>query len=84
MNNLEKYNDAFIKALGIDENMLDSSLTFKDTVQWDSVSHLSLVSILEDTFNIMFDSYDILHYESYENGKKILRKMGINIEEIEI
>ena len=38
-----------------------------------------LISELEDAFDIMFESEDILHYGSYENGKAILRKYGVEI-----
>ena len=79
MTNLEKYNKVFIDVLSVDETVLNDSFTFKDVPQWDSVAHLSLISELEDAFDIMFDSEDILHYGSYENGKKILSKYGVEI-----
>ncbi len=79
MTNLEKYNRIFVDVLGVSESVLNDSFTFKDVPQWDSVAHLSLISELEDVFDVMFESEDILHYGSYENGKKILEKMGIEI-----
>ena len=79
MTNLEKYNRIFVDVLGVSESVLKDSFTFKDVPQWDSVAHLSLISELEDVFDVMFESEDILHYGSYENGKKILEKMGIEI-----
>lgn len=79
MSNLKKYNRIFIDVLGVKEDMLNEEFTFKAVPQWDSVAHLSLISELEDAFDIMFEPEDILHYESYENGKKILEKMGIEI-----
>ena len=79
MTNLEKYNKIFMDVLGVDEAALNDSFTFKEVPQWDSVAHLSLISELEDTFDVMFESEDILHYGSYENGKKILRGYGITV-----
>lgn len=79
MTNLEKYNRVFMNALGVDESVLDETFTFKAVPQWDSVAHLSLISELEEVFDIMFESEDILHYGSYENGKKLLGKYGIEI-----
>lgn len=78
MTNLEKYNQVFMDVLGVKEEVLDETFTFKEVPKWDSVAHLSLITALEDTFDVMFESEDILHYESYENGKKILAKMGIS------
>lgn len=74
MTNLEKYNKVFMDVLGVNESVLNESFTFKAVPQWDSVAHLSLISELEDTFDIIFDSEDILHYGSYLNGIDILKK----------
>ena len=79
MTNLEKYNRVFMDVLGVDEDLLNETFTFKMVPQWDSVAHLSLISELEDTFDVMFDPEDILHYGSYENGKIILGRYGICI-----
>lgn len=79
MTNLEKYNKVFMDVLGVDESVLNEKFTFKDVPQWDSVAHLSLISELEDAFDVMFESDDILHYGSYENGKQILGRMGVKI-----
>ena len=79
MTNLQKYNKAFMDVLGAKEEALDDTFTFKAVPQWDSVAHLSLITALEDAFDIMFESEDILHYESYENGKKILGKYGVQL-----
>ena len=77
MTNLEQYNKIFMDVLGADETVLNENFTFKDVPQWDSVAHLSLISELEEAFDVMFEPDDILHYGSYENGKKILEKYGI-------
>ena len=79
MTSLEIYDKIFMDVLQVNKDVLDGSFTFKDVPQWDSVAHLSLISELEDAFDIMFESDDILHYGSYENGKTILRKMGVEI-----
>lgn len=80
MTNLEKYNKIFIEVLKVEESSLNESFSFKAIPEWDSVAHLSLISELEDIFDVMFESEDILHFGSYENGKKILGHMGISIE----
>ena len=77
MDNLKKYNDVFCKVLNVDESLLNENFTFKDVPQWDSVAHLSLISELEDVFDVMFESEDILHYGSYLNGIEILKRYGI-------
>ena len=77
MSNLEKYNDVFCRILNVNVAALNEDFTFKTVPQWDSVAHLSLISELEEVFDVFFESEDILHYGSYENGKKILEKYNI-------
>ena len=77
MTNLEKYNKIFMDVLGVNEAVLNDSFTFKAVPQWDSVAHLSLISELEDAFDVMFESEDILHYGSYLNGIEILKGYGV-------
>ncbi len=81
MNNLEKYQNAFISVFGVEEESLDETFTFKDVAEWNSLSHMMLISELEETFDLLFDSEDILHFGGYENGMKILEKYGISFDE---
>ena len=77
MDNLKKYNEIFCRVLNVREENLNEKFTFRDVPQWDSVAHLSLISELEDEFDILFESEDILHYGSYLNGIEILRRYGV-------
>lgn len=79
MSNLEKYNDVFCRILNVKAEALNENFTFKAVEQWDSVAHLSLISEMEEVFDVFFESDDILHYGSYENGKKILAKYGVEM-----
>ena len=81
MTNLEKYNQVFINVLNARPEELNAAFTFRDVPQWDSVAHLTLISELEDAFDVMFDSEDILHYGSYENGIAILGRYGVDFSE---
>ena len=78
MTNLGKYKSVFVHVLGVPEEALNESFTFKDVDLWDSVAHLNLISELEDTFDVLFESEDILHFESYENGIRILTRYGVD------
>lgn len=71
MTNLEKYNKVFMEILEIAEDMLDG-LKYQSIPQWDSVGHMRLIAELEDTFEIMMDTDDIIDFNSYEKGKEIL------------
>ena len=71
MTNLEKYNKAFMETLGVTEAQLPS-LQYQGIEAWDSVGHMTLVSALEDAFDIMLDTDDVIGLSSYEKGKEIL------------
>ena len=73
MTNLEKYNQGFVEALEITEDQL-LGLEYQAIEQWDSVGHMGLVATLEDVFDIMMDTDDIIDFSSYEKGKEILAK----------
>lgn len=71
MTNLEKYNEVFCKTFEITEDKL-AGLKYQDIDAWDSVGHMTLVANLEDTFDIMMETDDIIDLSSYEKGKEIL------------
>ena len=79
MSNLEKYNNAFMETLEITEDQL-SGLKYQDIEAWDSVGHMSLIAALEDAFDIMMDTDDIIDFSSYEKGKEILAKEAYGVE----
>lgn len=76
MTNLEKYNKTFCENLNITEDQLNG-LKYQGTELWDSVGHMTLIAAIEDAFDIMMDTDDIIDLSSYEKGKEILKKYGI-------
>ena len=78
MTNLEKYNKAFCESFEITEDKFNG-LKYQDIELWDSVGHMTLVANLEDAFDIMMETDDIIDLSSYEKGKEILAK-NYNVE----
>lgn len=79
MTNIEKYNNAFIETFEITAEQLPG-LKYQDVTAWDSVGHMSLIAALEDAFDIMMDTDDIIDLNSYEKGKEILAKDDYGVE----
>lgn len=71
MTNLEKYNKAFCDSFEITEDKL-AGLKYQQIELWDSVGHMTLVANLEDSFDIMMETDDIIDLSSYERGLEIL------------
>lgn len=72
MTNLEKYNNVFCENLQITKNQL-AGLQYQGVELWDSVGHMSLTAALEDAFDIMLETDDIIDLSSYEKGIEILK-----------
>lgn len=79
MSNIEKYNNAFMETFEITEDVLPG-LKYQDITAWDSVGHMSLIAALEDAFDIMMDTDDIIDLSSYEKGMEILAKDEYGVE----
>ena len=78
MSNLEKYNAAFCETLNVTEDQLEN-LKYQDIPEWDSVGHMSLVAAIEEAFDIMMETDDIIDLSSYQKGKEILKKYDVEI-----
>ena len=78
--NLEKYDAIFIGVLDLNLSQLGSSLLYQSVPNWDSVGHIEMISRLEESFEINMEMDDVIDFSSYEEGKKILSKYGINFD----
>ena len=76
MTNIEKYVNAFKEAFEVEESVL-VGLEYQAIPQWDSVGHMALVAELEDAFDIMMETDDIIDFSSFEKGKEILGKYDV-------
>lgn len=79
MTNLEKYNKAFMETFEVEEDRL-AGLEYQGIEAWDSVGHMELIAALEDEFDIMMDTDDIIEFSSYEKGKEILSKEDYGVD----
>ncbi len=79
MDNKEKYINIFKDLFNVEETKLNDKFTFAAVDNWDSLTHMSLISMLEDEFDVFFDTEDILNFGSFNNGINILRKYGVEI-----
>jgi acyl carrier protein len=80
MANLEKYRQTFVESLEIDESQLGADLLYQSVETWDSVGHMQLVATLEDAFDIMLDTDDIIDLSSYLAGIEILKKYDVSFD----
>tara|TARA_A100001234_G_C12473592_1_gene320383 strand:+ start:45 stop:287 length:243 start_codon:yes stop_codon:yes gene_type:complete len=80
MNNKEKLVFAFTEALGVDDNLIVDSLKYQSITEWDSVSHMILITELEDIFEISIETDDVIDLSSVKKAKEILSKYNVNFD----
>jgi len=79
MDNLQKYNQVFKDCFALTDADLTAALVYQSITNWDSVGHMQLVAGMEQAFGILVDTEDIIDFSSYEKGKAIVKKYGVEM-----
>jgi acyl carrier protein len=75
---IEQLEGAFRVALDLPDDADVQTLEYGKHPHWDSIGHMALVSEIEDTFDVMFDTDDVLEMSSFEKAVEIVRKLEKN------
>ena len=78
MSNQQKLLDTFAQSLAIPSTSITDKLTYNTIPEWDSTAHMILVAELEDAFDVMLDTDDIIDMSSFAKAKEILTKYDVN------
>lgn len=78
MSNNERLYASFAKALSIPAEQVTDELGYNSIRQWDSVAHMGLITELENTFDVMLDTDDIIDMSSVAKAREILQKYGVD------
>ena len=70
MSKMEMYKKAFMETFEVSENQLNG-LEYQSVPLWDSVGHMALIAVLEQSFDIMMETDDIIDLSSFEKGMEI-------------
>lgn len=79
MTNKEKYAQVFIDSFSITADQLNENLVYQSVQQWDSIGHMGMIAGLEEAFDIMMETDDIIDFGSYTKGIEILAKYNVVI-----
>ena len=72
MDNLKIYDGIFMDVFSVEKEALNSDFKKENVENWDSIHQLSLMTGIEDAFDIMFDAEDALGLTSYLGCKDLL------------
>lgn len=77
--NLDKLTNSFANVLGLSIEKINDNLSY-GTLGWDSVAHMKIIAAIEDSFDIMLETDDVIDMSSFKKAKEILSKYGITFE----
>jgi acyl carrier protein len=78
---LQKLRESFRTALDLPADAPVDDLQYQDNEKWDSLAHMSLIATLEDEFEVMIDTDDVINMSSFQEAIRILGKYGVEISE---
>jgi acyl carrier protein len=74
---LDELRDAFRTALDLEPDQPVDELAYRSIEQWDSVAHMVLVAELEDRWDIMLETDDVIDMSSFAKAIELLAKYGL-------
>ena len=77
MQNLARLKDAFVEGLSIPKDSDFSSLEYRSIEEWDSVAHMLLIGEIENVFDVMLETQDVIDMSSFTKAQEILTKYGV-------
>lgn len=77
MTNQEAYKKVFMDVFDVEEDALGNDFTTDNVEKWDSVTQMTLITALEDQFDIMIEIDDIYELTSYTKGMEVVGKYGV-------
>jgi acyl carrier protein len=73
----ERLHAVFARMLGLAPEEITDELAYRSVRQWDSVSHMALVAALEDEFEVMLETEEVIDLSSVAKAKEILGRHGV-------
>ena len=77
MTNREKYDKVFMECFMVEQGALNDEFVYQSISEWDSVGHMAMIAALEEAFDIMMETDDIIDFGSYKKGFEILAKYEV-------
>ena len=74
---IEKLRATFAEALDLPLQSITDDLTYNTIRQWDSIAHMALVAAIEQSFDILLETDDLIDMSSFLKAKEIVAKYGV-------
>jgi acyl carrier protein len=77
MRDLDDVRSVFRQALVLPDDYDVDGLQYRSIDNWDSLAHMTLVAAIEDKFDLMIDTDDVIGMSSFQEALKILEKYDV-------
>ncbi len=77
MTNKDRLYQCFSISLGVSIDLITDDLKYQSIKGWDSISHMILISYIEEEFGISLDTDDVIDMSSVGKAKEILLKYNV-------
>ncbi len=78
--NEKKLKEAFMRAFDLSPDRDFEALGYRKIEAWTSVGHMRLISEIEEIFDVMLDTEEILDLSSFSKAKEILAHHEIDFQ----
>lgn len=69
--------EVFAEGLRVDGSGLSEDTSPQNTPQWDSLAAMTLVALIEDTFEVRLSTREIMKMNSIGAARSVLRAKGV-------
>jgi acyl carrier protein len=77
---LDKLKSAFAESIALPPGTAYDDVAYGKTNGWDSVAHMALISRIEEQFDIMLETDDVIDLSSFPRAREIVSRYGIAFE----
>lgn len=77
MPDLDQLRRVFRETLDLPPEVAVDTLQYRAIDKWDSLAHMALVAALEQEFDVMIDTEDVLAISSFQAARDVLERQGV-------
>ena len=76
-NSLDKLKSAFREALPLPDDVNYDRVAYGQTNGWDSIAHMKLIAAIENQFDLMLTTDELISLSSFSKAQELLQQHGV-------
>tara|TARA_B110000037_G_C17083544_1_gene490992 strand:- start:741 stop:971 length:231 start_codon:yes stop_codon:yes gene_type:complete len=70
-----KLKESFAEALDVSIEIINEELEYRGIVEWDSITHMFLISQIEDDFDVSISPDDVIDMSSFSKALELIKRL---------